>query len=103
MIRFCDHELKLSAGTATADDAAEIAEMQVEGMDENLRKRLDSVAGDALKLKAENMDSIEFNGKAIPLESEKIRVAILQVTVRSLTTHCSLTDLPCRLKSRWQS
>jgi signal recognition particle subunit SRP68 len=45
--RLCDHEMKLSAGTATADDAAQINEMidmqKVEGMDENLRKRLEGV------------------------------------------------------------
>ena len=45
--RLCDHEMKLSGGLATADDAADFNEMidmqKVEGMDENLRKRLEGM------------------------------------------------------------
>eukprot|EP00657_Telonema_sp_P-1_P010608 TRINITY_DN5102_c0_g1_i1.p1 TRINITY_DN5102_c0_g1~~TRINITY_DN5102_c0_g1_i1.p1 ORF type:complete len:442 (+),score=166.94 TRINITY_DN5102_c0_g1_i1:170-1495(+) len=77
VIRFCDHELKLSAGTATADDAADLADMQSEGMDENLRKRLDSVCQGELRRQAEGMEEIEFDGKRIPMP-DKVRLSMVQ-------------------------
>merc|ERR1711865_431550 len=60
--RLCDHEMKLSAGTATADDAAEINEMidmqKVEGIDENLRKRLEGMQQDAKKKQQKRWESL---------------------------------------------
>eukprot|EP00656_Telonema_subtile_P002861 TRINITY_DN11304_c0_g1_i7.p1 TRINITY_DN11304_c0_g1~~TRINITY_DN11304_c0_g1_i7.p1 ORF type:complete len:345 (+),score=127.93 TRINITY_DN11304_c0_g1_i7:980-2014(+) len=47
-------------------------------MDENLRKRLDSVCQDELRRQAGSMDEMEFDGKRISVSSEKVRVAILQ-------------------------
>eukprot|EP00658_Telonema_sp_P-2_P023879 TRINITY_DN19580_c0_g1_i5.p1 TRINITY_DN19580_c0_g1~~TRINITY_DN19580_c0_g1_i5.p1 ORF type:complete len:598 (+),score=159.64 TRINITY_DN19580_c0_g1_i5:202-1995(+) len=80
IIRFCDHELKLSAGgDATVDDTAEFVDMQkVEGMDENLRRRLEGVSQDSLRRQAESMSEVEFCGRRIPMTSEKLRVSMLQ-------------------------
>jgi len=81
--RLCDHEMKLSGGNATADDAADFNEMidmqKVEGMDENLRKRLEGMQQDAKRRQAETMEEFEFDGKSISIESEAVRVAVLNV------------------------
>jgi len=76
-VRYCEHNLKRSGGEE--EDVSDLLEMaKVDGMDDNMKAKLDAVLAETLQKQAEGLTEVEFNKQSIPIRAEKIKVAILQ-------------------------
>merc|ERR1712100_81756 len=82
-VRYCEHNLKRSAGDE--EDVTDLLEMaKVDGMDDNMKAKLDAVLAETLQKQAEGLTEVEFNGERIPIRAEKVKVSILQAQETAL-------------------
>lgn len=80
-IRFSKYMLRHKAGAAAQEDDADdasIGELAVAGGNELLAAKLETLRQEKLMQQAQSLDTVEWQGKTVPVSSEKLRLSFVE-------------------------